>query len=376
MIAEDAANMPGSAENAADGTLESPAQTLAPLPTPPQELGIGDPNPGLHVATWVKGEPVDQTLTGKVHVVEFWATWCGPCRVGMPHISSLQQEYGDEVAFVGVTRETQEKVATFLEAPASDGKTWDETIQYRLAIDDRDWTNTAYMRAAGQNGIPCAFVVGRDGVIEWIGHPGSIDEPLKQIVEGQWDRAAAIVAHEKQQRLQEMSAKLSSFARAKDWDGALEMLNQAQQEDENSIQLMSLRLRVLQLAGRTDEMSAVRAEIVEAAWDDANMLNQIAWSAATLPDSPDLELALKAARRASELRNDEDPAVLDTVARCYYELANLDEAIKWQRLAVEHNQGNAEIEATLEKYLAEKSESGSESESKEKDASSPEEAGE
>jgi len=371
LIEENAASMPESAEktpNAPSGTLsESAEPEPAPLPPAPTELGIGDPSPGLQIATWVKGKPVEEPLTGKVHVVEFWATWCGPCRVGMPHISSLQQEYGDEVAFVGITRETEEKVDTFLKADSRDGETWGEVIQYRLAIDDRDWMNKAYMQAAGQNGIPCAFVVGRDGIVEWIGHPASIDEPLQQIVDGDWDREAAIAEYKKQQRLQEMSSKLNALAQSEDWDGALELLDQIQEEDENTTRLMTLRMRILQFAGRTEEASAVRAEIVEAAWDDARILNQIAWTTATLPDSPDLKLALKAAKRASELNDDQDAASLDTVARCYYELGQLDEAIRWQRLAVEHNNGNAEIEATLEEYLAEQTQS----DAKEKKDESP-----
>jgi thiol-disulfide isomerase/thioredoxin len=351
-----------------------PDAELEPLDPPPKKLGIGDANPGLQIAKWIKGSPVDEPLTDKVHVVEFWATWCGPCRVGMPHISELQSEYGEEVAFIGVTREKEATVAKFLEANSPDGRIWDEVIQYRLAIDDRDWSNSAYMRAAGQNGIPCAFVVGRDGVVEWIGHPARIDEPLKQIVDGNWDRDAAIAEFKQQERLKEMSAQLSRLARASDWDGALELLDQLEGETGKSTGLLKYRLRLLESAGRSEEASAVRAQLIDEAWDDADSLNEIAWKTATSGDSPDLELALKAAERASELRDDEDASILDTVARCYYELGKLEEAIRWQRLAVEHNQGHREIDATLKRYLMEKSEAeetGPSEESAPNEAESP-----
>jgi thiol-disulfide isomerase/thioredoxin len=328
-----------------------------PLDAPPKKLGIGDANPGLQIAKWIKGNAVDEPLKNKVHVVEFWATWCGPCRVGMPHISELQTEYGDDVVFIGVTREEDATVAEFLEATSPDGRTWDEVIQYRLAIDDRDWTNSAYMRAAGQGGIPCAFVVGRDGIVEWIGHPGGIDEPLKQIVEGNWDRDAAIAEFKQQERLKKISAEITRFARLGDWDSALESLDQFEDETGKSIGLLNYRLKLLESAGRSEEASAVRTQLVEDAWNDASTLNEIAWTTAKNRNSPDLELALKAAKRASELRDDKDSAVLDTVARCHYELGQLDEAIKWQRLAVEHNIGHAEIETNLKRYLKEKSES-------------------
>ncbi len=350
----DTPSMADSGKSIPSTPLSAPSQEPVALAEPPEKLSIGDASPGLQIAKWVKGSPINEPLQGKVHVVEFWATWCGPCRVGMPHISTLQSEYGDEVAFIGVTREDEAKVVSFLESESPDGRTWEEVIQYRLAIDDRDWTNTAYMRAASQNGIPCAFVVGRDGVVEWIGHPASIDQPLKQIVDGKWDREAAMVAFQKEQRLKEISTKLAALTRAKDWSGALELLEQMESEVGTSPRLMQTKLSILELAGRSDEASAVRAQIVETAWDDAKTLNQIAWSTVTRPDSPDLELALKAAERASELQENKDATVLDTVARVYYEMGKLDEAIKWQRLAVENNQGVGEINAALEKYLAEK----------------------
>ncbi len=345
---------------------EDAQPVLQPLDPPPETLGIGDPNPGLHVAKWVKGDAVEAPLTGKVHVDEFWATWCGPCRVGMPHISELQTHFGDDVVFMGITREDEATVNKFLASEAPSGKTWDEVVQYRLAIDDRDWTNTAYMRAANQNGIPCAFVVGRDGVVEWIGHPGSIDEPLDQIVSGNWDRQAAIAKYEQQKRLQELNSEISKFARSGDWDAALELVDNLEQETGKSQLLTNLRMRLLQTAGRTEEVAKVRAELVDLAWDDAQMLNGIAWTIASAGDAAqeDLELALKAAARASELRNDNDPAILDTLARCHYELGDLDEAIKWQRKAAEENNGQyQQIDAALQRYLNEKK-AGADDESK------------
>src|SRR5262249_18297967 len=67
-----------------------------------QSLGVGDPAPKLNVKSFVKGEPIATLELDKLYVVEFWATWCGPCRVSIPHLTELQKKYPD-VAFIGVS---------------------------------------------------------------------------------------------------------------------------------------------------------------------------------------------------------------------------------------------------------------------------------
>ena len=68
----------------------------------PVTLKVGDAAPQLKVAKWVKGTPITNLKDGKIHVVEFWATWCGPCRVSIPHLTELAAKYKGKVDFVGV----------------------------------------------------------------------------------------------------------------------------------------------------------------------------------------------------------------------------------------------------------------------------------
>jgi len=324
------------------------AEQAAP---PAKVLGIDDPAPPINVSEWSLGDPIEGLQPGQVYVVEFWATWCGPCLASMPHISQLQTQYGDQATFIGITREDAETVNGFLDQEQSPGKTWRELLKYRLALDAEGATNNAYMRAAEQSGIPTAFLVGRDGKLEWIGHPMGIDGPLAKVVAGEWDRAAAVAALKKEQIFKTLLRQLNSLARAQNWDGALAALDEAEVQQGPDPKLTTLRMAVLKLAGRREELAALESAYVQQIWNDSAELNNFAWQRAIGKGDRNLDLALKAAQRGVELTRQEDASILDTLARVHYELGQLDKAIEWQRLAVKVNRGaNAEVDATLKLY--------------------------
>jgi thiol-disulfide isomerase/thioredoxin len=85
--------------------------------TPLIAAELGDPAAELNIARWVKGEPVHVAASGdhNVYVVEFWATWCPPCRASIPHLTELQKPFRDQkVIMVGISDEKEETVASFV----------------------------------------------------------------------------------------------------------------------------------------------------------------------------------------------------------------------------------------------------------------------
>ena len=160
----------GGQPNAPAGGLE--AQGVAVMPTK-----LGDAAYPLTGLSWIKGEPV-AIAPGKVYVVEFWATWCPPCRESIPHLTALQKKYTDRVVFVGVSQEAPAVVKPFVSKQA-------DNMDYTVAVDTAGAVSRGYMRAFHQGGIPHAFVVDAEGKVVWHGHPlGPIDQVLDEVLAG------------------------------------------------------------------------------------------------------------------------------------------------------------------------------------------------
>eukprot|EP01114_Cavostelium_apophysatum_P010377 TRINITY_DN2401_c0_g1_i1.p2 TRINITY_DN2401_c0_g1~~TRINITY_DN2401_c0_g1_i1.p2 ORF type:complete len:196 (-),score=48.48 TRINITY_DN2401_c0_g1_i1:1192-1779(-) len=117
---------------------------------------------------FVKGSvdfPMEWANGRTVFVLEFWATWCGPCRSYIPHLSEMQRKFADlDVIFIGITKEDRETVSKFVQSMGSN-------LEYRVAIDKDDSVHQAFMGQYDIRGIPHVFVIGRGGKVQWHGHP-------------------------------------------------------------------------------------------------------------------------------------------------------------------------------------------------------------
>ncbi|MBB6051453.1 redoxin family protein [Armatimonas rosea] len=178
-------------------------------PSQAQVLKAGSPAPKIQIAEWLKGAPVSAFKKGEVYVIEFWATWCGPCRENMPHLTELQKKYPKaKILGISVLEPDTKQVKPFV---AKMGTKMGYTIGREVVTQgkgrDEGTMNQTWLKPAGQNGIPVAFVVDRQSKIAWIGHPMYLERPLKAVLDGSWKYEMAALPPPEEAEMQQLSQK-------------------------------------------------------------------------------------------------------------------------------------------------------------------------
>ncbi|MEM9066285.1 MAG: redoxin family protein [Planctomycetota bacterium] len=277
--------------------------------------------PEMTIAEWVKGEPVTGFEPGKVYVVEFWATWCGPCIAAFPHLGELQAEYGDKVSVVGVNiweRQSGEARSELVRKFVADQG---DRMSYTVAIEEGATMADNWMRAAGRNGIPSAFIVDGKGIIAWMGHPMDMDEPLAKVVAGEYENTAAAeesaVEFVKNSRIKFVYDTITTGDSAKGYALAETLLDH-------------------ELA------------------DDPYSMIQMAMTTATTERFPkNLDFSLTAAEKAMSLTNNEDPYITHMLAQVHFQRGDKAKAIETCKKAIELADGDQRFVGWFEQSLAE-----------------------
>jgi thiol-disulfide isomerase/thioredoxin len=295
-----------------DATKPSAIQSLFPLAT--YSRLVGTKAPEIDIGHWLNADatgvtPFKTFAPGKVTVLVFWASWCPNCTAALPLLADLQAQYAPRgVTIVGVSHEDADDVRTFLAAAAKQPDA--PAKRLCLSADPDNSVHAAYMETVDETAIPTAFIVGKEGLVEWIGHPSDLESPLRLVVEDGWDRAAFIA---ERKSLEPIRARVAGIM-----------------DDQQ--------------AGKTAAATAALKVYAAESRQDAGTLNEIAWltfdmaGGKPLPDAF-LAEAIAAADAAIALEPN-NANFLDTLAHLQALKGDLAAAIAAQKRAVEH--GGAE----------------------------------
>ncbi len=117
------------------------------------------------VEDWVSEKP---DMEGKFKVVEFWGTWCGPCKKSIPHLNELSKKFKNSIVFIGVSDESVAQVKLMKEP----------VIEYYSAVDSKNRMKKDMLELKS---VPYAIVIDPNGVVCWEGYP---DKLTKELLDG------------------------------------------------------------------------------------------------------------------------------------------------------------------------------------------------
>lgn len=317
-----------------------------------QELTVGQPAPPIKVTQWLHGPEHPTFLPGKTYVVEFWASWCGPCRKSIPHLVELQNKYRDAgVQVLGVAAAESEgpgELRVYLQQQG-------DAINYPIAYVEDKQVYEQWMQAGRTFGLPWVFIVDGTGRLAWWGQPfyAAFEPALDAIAKGEYEPTAQdakrLANRNSNDETWRLSKVLDETVKAERWSDAVAIIDRLTARDAERFWWE----RVQKLDILLTELGWVEAALVHTRelFDSSFYNNPHGMMAIgdTLVDAgvsgEGLELALRAVERADVLTFERSAAVKSVAAKIACRAGHMERAAALTRDAL--TMGEPRVAASL-----------------------------
>ncbi len=307
-------------------------------------LRIGDAAPAMQYSKWIKGTPVASFDGDQLYVLEFWATWCGPCKAAMPHLTELQKQYEGKASFIGVGvwehvaedkpyESSLPSVEKFVNGNAAN-------MGYSVIADNNgQFMANNWLKAAGINGIPSTFII-KNKQIVWIGHPIALDTTLPNIMDGSYDMQAYKVAYEKRseasrKQTAEMMAAMKPVQdaiKAKDYTKAFALMEKAKAD----VPILKISMDNMKFTTLLKNISQEQAMAFAREWKkDFNYAPAYVVNAVSAEDNLDAATYLAAAKDYEDAKMESNPVSFHMLALCYSKGGDYKNAVDNEQKAIE-----------------------------------------
>ncbi len=350
---------------AAQPAAAKPAEAASPA-----DALLGKSPPAIKVAKWVKGEPFKEFEKGKVYVVDFWATWCGPCKAAIPHLTKLAQANKGKVEVIGISIMEKQKDASdtaYMAVVEKFVTKMDDRMDYRVAMDTPDkQMYTTWFKPSGTGGIPTAWIIDQKGQVAWIGigSPDTVERIVGEVLAGTFDikkekelqraaeeearkRSEADIAKAKAQGKNgnDVYAKYPGYKEAMDRGdqaAALESLNAAFKADPSleTTGAYQWKFMILMQRGKPEEVNQYVRELLQKYPTNEDIMGFASACIVSTDDEPkfDKQLAFETAKKAADLAKPDSRWAQYTKWRlgwAYYHTGNREKAIESMQSALD-----------------------------------------
>jgi len=295
-------------------------------------LNIGDTASSLEGTQWLKGSaPV---FKNQVTVLEIWRPSCSHCKAQIPHLTSLQKQYGSRISIVAISKEPLDTVEEFV-------KTNGNQMEFTVGRISKE-LGEPYMK--GVSAIPYAYLINKDGIVVWKGNLSGIDDILARTVEGKIDI-------EQLKNIANLETSLNDALNTNNPNTIAPIDKKLLLADPANELGLDVGIKIAKYNNEPAKVKEIfdKVELTGLEGFKANALAMMLVSESDLAYCyPEAALKFSAYSLKQEPNNDK---YMDVYARVLYSLGDIEKAILWEKKALALNPKESSYQFHLDYYM-------------------------